>query len=121
MFPLTERLLKLLRPCAIKRKAVLRRSLNTVFLRRAVHIFAEGAVEIADIAVTAVERYGAYGHRSVAQHIAGGAHAVIIQIFGNGHVDLRLEKTAELSLAHVKPFGKRAQGERAAVIFAYIL
>lgn len=95
--------------------------LHSVLLRRAVHVFAEGAVEIADIVVSAVKRYGAYGQGAVAQHIAGGADAVIVQIFHYRHIDLRFKKTAELSFTHVKLLGKSTESKIAVIIQTDIL
>lgn len=89
-----------------------------VFYRGTMHIFAEHPVKIADIAVPAVQGDGAYRRVALQKQIAGYADAVVIQVFDQGHIDLRFKKPAELALAHMELPGEPAQGKGSGIIAA---
>ena len=80
------------------------------------HVFSEGPVEIADVAVAAAGGNGADRFRTGEKLITGDADPVIIDVFDEGHVDLGFEKTAELPFAHVKGGGKSFERQNGAIM-----
>ena len=92
-----------------------------VFLGSAVHVPAKNPVKVADIAVAAGGGNGADAVIALAQQIAGDADAVIIQVFHGRHIDLRTEKSAELSFAHMKAACQLRDGGAIAVIGSEVL
>ncbi len=93
----------------------------SVFFGSAVHVPAKDPVKVTDIAVAAGGGDGADAVIALAQQIAGDADAVIIQVFHSRHIDLRPEKSAELSFAHMKAACQLRDGGAIAVIGSEIL